>query len=599
MPLVDVVGFRSDGTLLALAFEANEIVVWDGATGKELRRLQGHTGRVQCAAVSPDGRWLASAGWDQTVKVWDLADGRELHNLRGHRRSVDCLSFSRDGRLLASASRGAAPPVLRGEVKVWDLQAGKEKFGMGGQPSHFTGVAISPDGLELATASGDGIVRIWDIETRKESRSFSGNGQRVQVMAWNSAAHRVAFMVMDETGNEILRERGVMPRIAVARDDGIVRMLDTATGEEVFTLRGHIAPVQNLAFSRDGTRLASGGWDRTVRLWNATAGPEALALREEAKRSREHRPPPERYIGPRWLAFGSNGKELAAVCGVGTARLYDSRTGSVSATWNEEAHNLGDVAFSADGRLVAAALVPSEWDGPPGQRRDYPVKIWDRASGKEILTLHVQAHRVAFSPNGTLLATTHRGSIGVWDTQTGLQIFGVQTLTAGATCIAFTPDGRHLAGATSAPGFVRDGEPGATTHDLEIWDVTTRERVFHRSCQASVARLAFHPDGKRLACVGSGPGIVWNTSTGEHACTLSGHSDAMTDVLFSGDGRRVFTASDDRTVKVWDTDSGKELLTLRGHHQAVVGLALSPEDDSLASAGEDGIVRIWATASRP
>jgi WD40 repeat protein len=73
----------------------------------------------------------------------------------------------------------------------------------------------------------------------------------------------------------------------------------------------------------------------------------------------------------------------------------------------------------------------------------------------------------------------------------------------------------------------------------------------------------------------------------------------MTDVLFSGDGRRVFTASDDRTVKVWDTDSGKELLTLRGHHQAVVGLALSPEDDSLASAGEDGIVRIWATASRP
>src|SRR5262249_41538585 len=153
---VDAVGFRSDGKLVALAFEGKEVVGWDAAAGRELWRLQGHAGKVRCAAFRPDGRWLASAGWDEAVKVWDLADGRELHTLRGHQRSVDCLSFTRDGRLLASASRSAAPPVLHGEVKVWDLQAGKEKLGIGGEPHQFPRAGDQPPraGLDTHTASG-------------------------------------------------------------------------------------------------------------------------------------------------------------------------------------------------------------------------------------------------------------------------------------------------------------------------------------------------------------------------------------------------------------------------------------------------------------
>jgi WD40 repeat protein len=95
--------FLPDGKTLISASGDRLIRLWEPATGKELRRLEGHTAAVLSLALAPDGKRLASGGADGTVRFWDLAAGKETRRIQGHRRDVTSLTFSPDGTQFASA----------------------------------------------------------------------------------------------------------------------------------------------------------------------------------------------------------------------------------------------------------------------------------------------------------------------------------------------------------------------------------------------------------------------------------------------------------------------------------------------------------------
>jgi WD40 repeat protein len=426
--------FSPDGTLLAVGGDG-PVDLWETATGKRALSLPGHTQLVTGVTWSADGKRIISCSKDGYAKVWDAIKGRKLFALKapgknimyelrpdGSEKSVGwnrSVALSPDDTLLAIGCETSPT------VQIWAIEAGPDPCTtIRGQAEAVRSMAFHQDGRHLVTGGGNRILELWDWHGRVVEQSlrhpwwilrveFSSDGKRLAVAGgnqrepgglgvvnvWDMTTRRLSFdlrIPAGPVGAVAFSTDGT--RLATGSSDGKVKVWDGATGQELKELMAHEDIVENVAFSPDGRRLVSSGRDAWVKVWDAAtyqplgkcfAFGDRLALSPDC----------------RFLAISELGVSVTLRDAGTLHKLFDLKglRGSIY-----------DIAFSPDGRrLAVAGGGPSKLD-TPGE-----VKLWDTVTGQPALTLKGYGARilsVTFSPDGShLVAADDEGVVTVWD----------------------------------------------------------------------------------------------------------------------------------------------------------------------------------------
>ncbi len=515
-----VLALSQDGSKFACGYWNGKIWTGDATTGKLKNKLNGHGRRikflskntkyrrVRALAYSPDSRFLASGSEDKTIKIWSTNKYKKHATLKGHTGWVSALAFSEDGKYIASGD-------TESNVHLWDVHKKRRIAIFKGHTNGILAMTFSPDGKTLATGSADGTIRFWDVNTQK--------------------------------------------------------------AESIFTT-GHTEWVRDISFSPDSTKVSIAHYNATAERWDINTSRQLDVFNKNPQRiSYAVALSPD---GSHLACHGVEGNIAFNVDGWDTVIEYynSDRTRLWSLDTKKELPSIsdvfGDMAFSPDNKILACKSIQdiSPWhkttDSEVGRRlsmvvgRSKEILITEVRTGTELHRFHVgkrggplsggglrEKISLMFSPEGSLLAA---GGM-IWDVDTWEQL---HKFTSEYTAImAISKDSHTLAVENNV----------VTDKDIQLWNFFTPDQP------QSLNTIDLPPTIENRALTISPNGSIlvestkmawdtyveanislWDVNTGEKLLSLPGHTEPITKLEFSHDGKTLASGSKDGTVLLWD-----------------------------------------------
>jgi WD40 repeat protein len=528
------VAYSPDGRRVVSGSADHLVKLWDAETGEEFKSLFGHDNAVNSVDYSPDGRFVVSGSVDRTVRVWDAETGVNLRTYAGHSLRVNAVCYRSDGRAIASASRD-------GTVKLWDAESGELLRDFAGHVGELLSLRCSPDNRFVASGSSNGFIILWDVESG-EARNLPGHEGAARALAFSPDGRRLA---------------------SASNVDSTIKIWDVSTGRR---LRSFNAPgMASLSYSPDGRHIVSGSMDNTVRVWDVETGAEILSLEGRSSWVRS-------------VAYSPEGGHIAMGSTDRTIHIWEAGSGREIMTLAGHTATVRSVTYSPDGKRIVSGAA------------DSTVRVWDAASGRELQTLRGHSSvvkAVDYDPLGQFIVSgSSDASIKVWNAETGEERRAFTGHTGAINALAFSPDGFTIASGSS------DGT-------VKLWDARGGAPRTLRGHALAVVSVSYSEDGARLVS-GSTDGTIklWDLESGRELHTLPGYSTHIKSGLSFGAGGASFAAAmADHGIVIFDAANAGRKRLLRGHADAVYDLAYSPDGKRLVSASLDGTVRIWDLAT--
>lgn len=541
-------------------------------------------------------------GWPKGTVAIRLARGRDILRQRLTRRGITLGANLIGLELTGDASAGISSALLQATVEA------ATSFAAGG-----TAMTAA---VALAQGALHGMVMQKLAWLTTVIVLLGSVGAALGVLSYQAAAQppkeEQAKRTQAPSQRPIAQEQ---PKQEAARVDQYGDPLPEGAVARLGTVRfRHGRFITALTYNTDGKRIASAGFDQTIRFWDSDTGKELRRFEKIYPRTTSIAISPDgQYLAAsvyhsfqdryscifdlntgrefrrfedhaNAAAFSPDGKWLAA--GVeNVVHIWDWRTGQELRTCEGHQGQVFNIRISVDGRM----LVTGASDGT--------VRLWDAITWKELRRLdeQKQVNGLALSPDGKTLAiagSADPNAIHLWDVATGKEQLRIEAAPEkqAVNCFAFSPDGKRLASAT---GHFADS-------NISLWDPAAGKQ-FKRIAgpPADAVAIAFSPDGQTLAAAGFDNVVrQWDVATGVERKPLGEHLGHVEFVAVSPDGVTIATGCRDQGIRIWEAATGKKLHQyeeqLLAEHPR---LAFSPDGRLLASANnKDLSISLWDPA---